>query len=63
MDVQLSSFAQVVERYGRPNLTWSKGEEIVWVYGRDYLPESDSYRTQLRLHFQDGMVTQFYVDE
>jgi hypothetical protein len=59
-EVLLASAAQVVERYGTPDLIWG---DVNWVYGRGWIPVREAWALQVVFQVRDGFVQGFWVEE
>lgn len=61
-EVQLLSEAELLRRYGAPDLTFPSGEGTRWVYGQGFVPARDAYELQLTFVIQGGLVRSFFVE-
>jgi hypothetical protein len=61
-EVQLLSEAEVLRRYGSPDLTFPDGSGARWIYGRRFVPSRDAYELQLTFVFREGLVRSFFVE-
>jgi hypothetical protein len=56
-DLQLSTYAEILVRFGPPTALWSNEKGTHWVYGEGLDPATQEYTLELYLRFADGLVT------
>ena len=61
-EVLLLSEEELVRRFGSPQLIYSRGNVVCWVYGRNYMPERDAYQLQVVFSLTDGAVISLHVE-